>query len=247
MISSSTAKLSAITLVVALFATVAHSKCFADIFRVVGSNDLYSVPCRCEGPDDYVGRSTVFLGDSPNTLAQARTTVECLRKSRHALNRACDRNVRQFEVEARHAIERCLRERPPKDAEGINSPFDYKKDECRAIFRRVDVEGLRQESVWVCACEQEPGYVVHPGVGQFFGMPSILGEGEEREFQKKCTMSELAKLTSTCQTDPARFELQSLQALNVCCKRLRVKFPKSKLDCQMTVPDDVTVSQLDVL
>lgn len=223
------------------------NRCIADIFRVVGANDLYSLPCRCDGAaDDYVARATVFLGDSPNTAAQANVTVECLENARKDLARNCDRHPDAYEVRTRAAIQRCLDVRPAEDAPGFNATFSFDRSMCRTIFRRVDA-GPRMESVVVCACEQRPSYVVHPGVAQFFDIDAPQDATEERDFIRECIASLFANLEDTCRSEPARFELRSLQLLNTCCKRARVLFDEGKLVCQDTVPDDVSQSQLDVI
>lgn len=237
-----------LSLCIAIIAAAVEPSCEVALFRVVGANVLYALPCRCSPTDVFVARATLRIPDDVNdTVAQARATVTCLKESQRNLQMVCTNNLGHYEAAAREVLERCVVKTPAPDAPDQEAVYTYDKSQCKAVFRRADVLNLdRKESVLVCACEQPNGVVVHPGVSQFFQDGGELGQTQERDFIAACIDNDLQHLKDGCVRQPERFELLGLQLLNVCCKRARKMFPTDKLRCQETVPADVFGTQLDV-
>lgn len=211
--------------------------------RVVGKNNLFSLICRCGDGLEMLGRSIRFLDPhTADTNAQEELTVACIEHRKPEMAGACLKSGSEFERLAAHVLQECMGRRPQNpSAEGL-MPFTFRRDMCEAEFRELDVE--RVEALLVCACTQRPGYIVHPGVIQFITSGSPNGASEEQKLLLNCTREALPRLTDTCSNMPERFDLRSAQAFNVCCKRVRVLFPEEKLECQATVPDDVTALDL---
>ena len=233
----------AVVLLLCLTSSNAQPGCRIATHRVTGKNKLFALVCRCGRGSEALGRKIRFLDPLvADTNAQEQVTVECIEKEKHAMARACERNPALFESRAAHVLRRCMGTRPINATKEGNKPFSYRRDQCVTEFRELDVS--RKEALLVCACTQRSGYLVHPGVTQFFTVGSPIGEDEEQKFMQECTKGAMSHLNNACKKEPRRFDLRSAQTFNVCCKRARVKFDVDKLKCQATVPDDI--SEIDL-
>lgn len=225
--------------------------CRTAIFRVRNArNNLYALVCSCRRgghPFGFVGRSVRdFRPWEKDTAAQAALTLRCFRHRIRHLNSRCVSSARLFERAATHALRDCMTQRPTQDD---GKPFMFKKNRCTAGFRpfpgvSVATGKDRFETLLVCACRQAADYTVHPGAVQLVTQGAPTSPRAEARFVQKCTRNTLGELGRTCRKLPGRFNLRAAQQFNVCCKRARVQFPKSKLKCQDVVPDDVDTIQL---
>lgn len=210
--------------------------------RVTAVSRLFSLVCRCGKRQELVGRSVRLIDPKvPDTKQQDRLTVECIEHAKESLLHDCLRDPREYDRNAAATLKRCMSLRPKKGNK--TNPFTYHSRQCETEFRQLDVPNAR-EALLVCACTQRPGYIVHPGVVIFRLEDSPLGASKEQDFVRECTRSFLPQLTEACAGAPERFDVRSAQALNVCCKRARVKFQNQKLECQTLVPDDLSTLML---
>lgn len=226
-------------------------QCRTAIFRVRNArNNLYALVCSCRRghePYGFEGRSVRdFRPWEKDTVAQAGVTVRCFRHRLHHLRRRCVHSSRLFERAATHALRDCMTKRPKRDN---GKPFMYKKDRCTTSFRSLPgisatTGKARFETLLVCACRQAADYIVHPGAVQLVTQGAPTSPRTEARFVQKCTRNALGDLGKACAGMPGRFNLRAAQQFNVCCKRARVRFAKSKLQCQDVVPDDVDTVQL---
>lgn len=213
--------------------------CNISTFRVTGASEVFVLACRCGDNQEYIGRSTLELdAHTPNTRAQEALTVGCIEKQKGAMARACQHGRVAFQSSASEVLKKCLSRRPQNPSKRGRKRLFYRTDACATDFRELDVPRL--EALLVCSCPQRSGYAISPAVTQFFTTTSPLGGDAEQKFLLECTKAALLELDTTCRNHPRRFNLESAQAFNVCCKRARVKFDDAKLKCQAVVPDDVT-------
>lgn len=224
--------------------------CLNSIFRLSTRLDKsYVITCTCSNSDEFLGRAVSPLPDNVrNTAAQARVTLRCLRSKKAFLEHRCEHGALEYERAARHVLQRCISKPVPKKNRLPERPFTFRRDMCEAELRLVDGRsptGSDQfEAFVVCACRQAKDYIVHPGAVRLITQGSPLGARREARFLASCTRASLSNLGSTCRSSARRFDLRAAQTFNVCCKRARVMFPNSKLDCQTVVPDDVDSIQL---
>lgn len=229
--------------------------CNINILRVPNpNNQLYALLCRCGTPENprFRGRVTRRLPPgTPDTAARASNTVHCLRRQLHHLRRRCEHSKSAFVHSARHALHRCVVRSKPRFDDG--KPFTFNKSTCGAEFRTVAARGLqdgrlRLETFIVCTCPQGPNYNVHTGsVNLLSTSGASAASNREAEAVMMCTRDKIRALGTSCNADPSdRFELRAAQALNVCCKRRRVRQPQAKLQCQSVVPNDVSTIQIQL-